>query len=172
MARLEWALYCISTGNLQVTKSFPCIVCVFRHRLLLFAFYHLLWLTDSFSWNRRMLFAEIICNQRTRSLLGPHVSSINVAGEIKPWLMHGLFCLWETGCVCDFYLFFYFSVDAVRYSGTDMTEAVVDTHPDPDLKAFARTARLITLLNGNLMPLCPRVCALISNFFVQAVAIK
>lgn len=121
MARLEWALYCISTGNLQGTKSFPCIVCVFRHRLLLFAFYHLLWLTDSFSWNRRMLFAEIICNQRTRSLLGPHVSSINVAGEIKPWLMHGLFCLWETGCVCDFYLFFYFSVDAVRYSGTDMT---------------------------------------------------
>lgn len=53
-----------------------------------------------------------------------------------------------------------------------MTEAAVDTHPDPDLKAFARTARLITLLNGNLMPLCPRVCALVSNFFVQAVAIK
>lgn len=123
-----------------------------------------------------MLFAEIICNQRTRSLLGPHVSSINVAGEIKLWLMHGLFCLWETGCVCDFYFsyfyFFYFSVDAVTYSGTDMTEAAVDTPPDPDLKAFARIARLITLLNGNLMPLCPRVCALISNFFIQAVAIK
>lgn len=114
-----------------------------------------------------MLFAEIICNQRTRSLLGPHVSSINVAGEIKPWLMHGLFCLWETGCVCDFYLFFYFSVDAVRYSGTDMTEAAVDTRPDPDLKAFARTARLITLLNGNLMPLCPRVCVLSSATFLS-----
>lgn len=70
------------------------------------------------------------------------------------------------------FIYFFILVLMQRYSGTDMTEAVVDTHPDPDLKAFARTARLITLLNGNLMPLCPRVCALISNFFVQAVAIK
>ena len=50
---------------------------------------------------RGMLFTAVICNQQTRSPLNPLVSSMDVAGEMELWLMHGLFCLWERGRVCD-----------------------------------------------------------------------
>lgn len=40
-----------------------------------------------------MLFTAVICNQQTRSPLNPLVSSMDVAGEMELWLMHGLFCL-------------------------------------------------------------------------------
>ena len=103
MPGMTEAVYCISAASLQRTASFPCIVCVFRHRLLLFAFYRLLWLAafSSLSEARGMLFTAVICNQQTRSPLNPLVSSMDVAGEMELWLMHGLFCLWERGRVCD-----------------------------------------------------------------------
>lgn len=42
-----------------------------------------------------MLFTAVILNQQTRSPLNPLVSSMNAAGKMELWFVHGLFCLRE-----------------------------------------------------------------------------
>lgn len=95
-----------------------------------------------------MLFTTVICNQQTRSPLNPLVSSMNVAGEMELWLMHGLFCLRDRGCVCDFW--------SCCIKGGTVCRNQMEVSVDTQLirSKSVRAVRLISLLNDDLLPVC------------------